>query len=341
MEEVLRDVRDAVGTGGYNRGLAPNERDIPVQDAPKTGGESRDMNDPAEEDNDKGGVGSEVGSVGPIGATMQNSKHPKDTMRGEGIDEDRGVPSDSEGGPKFRAERSDRPFVEDIPGIGKLLKGKGSSKAPSNQGDVENLGDGSAKAASQTGSHHHEIGDEDEGEEVKPGAPEGSAKDAHSYVPSHAGSVHGDEDPSHIPSKTSSKALSPEEKPAQTLGDAAQPGSKAPSKAPSQGGDPVQTLGDEAQPGSKAPSKVPSKALSPEEKPAQTLGDAAQPGSKAPSKAPSQGGDPVQTLGDAPEGSEGHAQGSNRGIEEPAEDSKGEPKSSHHESTPAKNAGEG
>ena len=316
MEEVLRDVRDAVGTGGYNRGLAPNERDIPVQDAPKTGGESRDMNDPAEEDNDKGGVGSEVGSVGPIGATMQNSKHPKDTMRGEGIDEDRGVPSDSEGGPKFRAERSDRPFVEDIPGIGKLLKGKGSSKAPSNQGDVENLGDGSAKAASQTGSHHHEIGDEDEGEEVKPGAPEGSAKDAHSYVPSHAGSVHGDEDPSHIPSKTSSKALSPEEKLAQTLGDAAQPGSKA-------------------------PSKVPSKALSPEEKPAQTLGDAAQPGSKAPSKAPSQGGDPVQTLGDAPEGSEGHAQGSNRGIEEPAEDSKDEPKSSHHESKPAENAGEG
>ena len=316
MEEVLRDVRDAVGTGGYNRGLAPNERDMPIQEEPKTGGESRDMNDPAEEDNDKGGVGSEVGSVGPIGATMQHSKHPKDTMRGEGIDEDRGVPSDSEGGPKFRAERSDRPFVEDIPGIGKLLKGKGSSKAPSNQGDVENLGDGSAKAASQTGSHHHEIGDEDEGEEVKPGAPEGSAKDAHSYVPSHAGSVRGDEDPPHIPSKASSKALSPEEKPAQTLGDAPKPGSKA-------------------------PSKVPSKASSQGEKPAQTLGDAPQPGSKAPSKAPSQGGDPVQTLGDAPEGSEGHAQGSNRGIEEPAEDSKGEPKSSHHESTPAKNAGEG
>lgn len=273
MEEVLRDVRDSVNSSrgipsGASRGMAPTNGQEPraMGDAPADpSGGSRGMGDAP-----KDGTASNADEDDPDLRDLvphfgdDKAKHPTDTMRGMHLNEATGshlpsehdegavLPDDdgaksvggrsegrgSEGkGPPFTALRSDKPFAEEIPGLGKLLKGKATSqmpdqvdtsRPPSQFGDVVqpdreksyagSVADGASQHGSHAGgtaSHHH--GD--------------------SRAPSHAGLHHG----------AGTHAGSPSEKGGATLGDAPdeyQPHGHAPSHhtashgAPSHAGSP-------------------------------------------------------------------------------------------------------
>lgn len=220
MELVLRDVRDSVAGGargmpdGSNRGMAdPGGQNL--GEVPAGGDkESRAMGDaPQGKDGSDRAMMSEMGSISPHYGD-EKAVHPSETMRGlklnestgsrlpsEGGDVDLDADEDEEGaksatgksdgkGPSFSAVRSDKPFAEEIPGLGKLLKGKATSqmpdevdtsRPPSQFGDVV-----------QPGREKSQAGDSRRGSEAGV-ADEAKSHHGGSKAPSHAGKHAGSE----------------------------------------------------------------------------------------------------------------------------------------------------
>ncbi|TIB96293.1 hypothetical protein E3Q18_03222 [Wallemia mellicola] len=220
MELVLRDVRDSVASGarsmpdGSNRGMADpsgqNRGEVP------SGGDkdSRAMGDaPQGKDGSDRAVMSELGSISPHYGD-EKAVHPSETMRGLKLNESTGsrLPSErgdvddeadedeegaksatgkSEGkGPSFSAVRSDKPFAEEIPGLGKLLKGKATSQMPD---EVD-----TSRPPSQFGDVVQPGREKSQAGDSRPGSEAGMADDAKSHhggskAPSRAGTHAGSE----------------------------------------------------------------------------------------------------------------------------------------------------